>query len=46
MAEAHGGAGGMDIRQNQEMWRNFTRLMLWSVIGIAVVLILMAIFLV
>lgn len=37
-------SGGMDIRQQQEMWRNFKRLMIWSVGITVVVLALLAAF--
>lgn len=35
----------MDIRQQQEMWKNFTRLAKWTVIITATTLALMAAFL-
>ncbi len=38
--------GGRDIRMQQEMWVSFCKLVRWSVIGLAVLLILMALFLV
>ena len=38
--------GGMDIRMQRGMWHNFTRLVKWSIIGVTLLLILMAIFLV
>lgn len=37
---------GMDITQQKLMWRRFTRLMLTAVVGTAVVLLLMAAFLI
>lgn len=37
-------SGGMDIRQQQEMWRNFKRLTIWSSGIIIVVLALLAAF--
>ena len=36
---------GTDIRAHQEMWHNFTVLTKWAIIGIAILLILMATFL-
>ena len=36
---------GMDIRPQQEMWKNFTRLTTWSIVVCVVVLGLMATFL-
>jgi hypothetical protein len=35
-----------DLKSHEEMWKNFTRLVLYSAIGIAVVLLLMRLFLV
>jgi hypothetical protein len=35
-----------DLKSHEEMWKNFTRLVLYSTIGIAVVLLLMRLFLV
>jgi hypothetical protein len=46
MASGGGSSGGMDIRQSRETWENFTRMTLWGCIGVAVLLALMAIFLV
>jgi hypothetical protein len=46
MASGGGSSGGMDIRQSRETWANFTRMTLWACVGIAVLLILMAMFLV
>lgn len=37
---------GMDIRAHQEMWTNFMTVVKWSCIAVAIVLILMATFLV
>jgi hypothetical protein len=37
--------GGRDIRMQQEMWASFCKLVKWSVIGLAILLILMALFL-
>ena len=46
MASGSGSSGGMDIRQSRETWDNFTRMTLWGCVGVAVLLILMAAFLV
>ena len=37
-------SGGMDIRQQQEMWRSFKRLVIWSAGIIIAVLALLAAF--
>ncbi len=37
---------GRDIRMQQEMWVSFCKLVKWSVVGLVVLLILMALFLV
>jgi hypothetical protein len=37
--------GGMDIRMHQETWRDFSQLVKWTLIGVVVLLVLMAIFL-
>lgn len=36
---------GTDIRAHQEMWHNFITITKWGCIGVAIVLILMATFL-
>lgn len=38
--------GGMDIRMHQDMWHAFCQLTKWVLIGVILLLILMAIFLV
>ncbi len=40
MTESH------DITPHAEMWRYFTRIVTWSCVGLAVLLVLMALFLV
>jgi|OM-RGC.v1.036898269 hypothetical protein len=37
--------GHMDVRPHQDMWKNFTRLMTWSVAISVIILVLMAVFL-
>ncbi|MCK6451099.1 MAG: aa3-type cytochrome c oxidase subunit IV [Alphaproteobacteria bacterium] len=44
-AERHGGASEFDMSQHQQTWSGFCKLLLYSVIAIAVVLLLMAYFL-
>lgn len=38
--------GGMDIRMHQDMWKSFCALTKWVTIGVVILLILMAFFLV
>jgi len=38
--------GGMDIRMHQDTWHAFCQLTKWTLIGVILLLILMAIFLV
>ncbi len=44
---SHGGnsSSDFDMRQSEEMWKNFNRLAKWMVIGTIIVLALMAFFL-
>lgn len=38
-------ADDFDMQTHNEMWQGFTRLIVWSAVGIALLLILLAIFL-
>lgn len=43
-AEKHG-AGGFDLTAHQQTWKGFTRLLQFSVVAVAITLLLMAYFL-
>lgn len=45
MAAEHHDAHGFDMRQHEQTWSSFMKLIQFSVVGIAVVLLLMAYFL-
>lgn len=42
--DSHGERGSMDISQHVKAWAGFTVFVKWSIIGIALVMILLAIF--
>ena len=45
MASEHHGAGGFDLAPHTAMWNGFMKLVLYSVVAIAILLSLMAYFL-
>jgi hypothetical protein len=45
MAADQHDAHGFDMKQHEETWSGFLKLLQWSIVGIAIVLLLMAYFL-
>jgi len=43
-AQGHGNKGSMDITQNRETWEGFLKVVKWSLIAIAVIMIGLALF--